>query len=97
MEHHVLGVGLVLGQLGDNDMRALHDSENWDDTSYYDEMKKNVFLAYHMVKAHKRFLDENPEEVVHFRRFQMWYSQQAAGGMFLGLRWGTTSFGPQKV
>ena len=78
--HHPLGVDLVLGQLGDDDMRALDDLENWEDTSYYDEMKKNIFLVYHQVKAHKRILDEYPEEVVHFRRFQLWYQQQAAGG-----------------
>ena len=92
VEHHVLGVGLVLGQLGDNDMRALDDSENWDNTSYYDKMKKNVFLAYHMVKAHTRFLDENPEEVVHFCWFQMWYSQQAAGGHVPGVTLGDDGF-----
>ena len=78
--HHSLGVELVLGQLGDDDMRALDDSDNWEDTSYYDAMKKDVFLAYQQVKAHKRFMEENPDEVVHFRRFQLWYQQQAAGG-----------------
>jgi hypothetical protein len=69
--HDPLGVGLVLVQLGHDDMGALDDSDNWEDNSYYNEMKKNVFLAYHMVKAHGRFLDENPGEVVHFRRFQL--------------------------
>ena len=71
VEHHELGVSLVLSQLGDDVMRALDDSENWEDTSYYDKMKKNVFLAHHMVRAHKRFLEENPEEVIHFMRFQL--------------------------
>ena len=80
MTHLPLGVELVLGQLGDDDMRALDDSDNWEDTSSYDAMKKDVFLTYQQVKAHKRFPDENPEEVVHFRRFQLWYQQQAAGG-----------------
>ena len=92
VEHHELGVSLVLGQLGDDDMRALDDSENWEDTSYYDDMKKNVFLAHHMVRAHKRFLEENPEEVVHFMRFQLWYRQQAAGGHVPGVTRGDNGF-----
>ncbi len=49
-------------------------------TSSYDQMKKNYFFAYHQVQAHKRFVKENPDEVVRFRRFQVWYSQQVAGG-----------------
>ena len=80
VEHHQLGVGVVLGQLGDDDMRALDDSENWEDPSRHEDVKTQVFLSYHMVQAHQRFLDENPEEVAHFRRFQRWYRQQAAGG-----------------
>ena len=90
--HDPLGVGLVLGQLGHDDMRALDDWDNWEDNSYYNEMKKNVFLAYHMVKAHGRFLDENPGEVVHFRRFQLWYQQQAAGGHVPGVTSGDDGF-----
>ena len=58
--HHPLVVDLVLGQLGDDDMRALDDLENWEDTSYYDKMKKHVFLTYQQVEAHKRFMEENP-------------------------------------
>jgi hypothetical protein len=90
--HEPLGVSLVLGQLGHDDMRALDDSDNWEDTSYYDEMKKNVFLSYHQVKAHKRFMEENPDEVVHFRRFQLWYRQQAAGGHVPGRTSGDDGF-----
>ena len=92
MAHHPFGVTLVLGQLGDDDMRALDDSDNWEDTSYYDTMKTNVFLSYHQVKAHKRFLEENPEEVVHFKRFQAWYRQQAAGGHAAGVTSGDNGF-----
>ena len=40
----------------------------------------NYFKAYHMVKAHLRFLEEKPDEVVHFKRFQVWYGEQVAGG-----------------
>jgi hypothetical protein len=90
--HEPLGVSLVLGQLGYDDMRALDDSENWEDTSHYDEMRRNVFLGYHMIKAHGRFLEENPEEGVHFRRFQLWYRQQAAGGHVPGRTWGEDGF-----
>ncbi len=92
MEHDELGVELVLGQLGYDDMRALDDSDNWEDTSYYEEMKKNIFLAHHMVWAHKRFLEENPEEVVYFMRFQRWYQQQADGGHVPGVTRGGDGF-----
>ena len=92
VEHHVLGMGLVFGQLGEDDMRALDDSENWEDTSYYDTMKKDVFLAYQQVKAHKRFMEENPDEVAHFRRFQLWYQQQAAGEHVPGVTSGDDGF-----
>ena len=92
VEHDELGVELVLGQLGYDDMRALDDSDNWEDTSYYEEMKKNIFLAHHMVRAHKRFLEENPEEIVHFVRFQRWYRQQAAGGHVPGVTRGIDGF-----
>ena len=87
-----LGMRLVLGQLGEDDMRALDDSDYWEDVSYYNEMKKNVFLAYHMIKAHGRFLEENPDEVTHFRRFQLWYRQQAAGGHVPGRTSGDDGF-----
>ena len=90
--HEPLGVSLVLGQLGDDDMRALDDSENWEDVSYYNEMKRNVFLAYHMIKAHGRYLDENPDEIAHFRRFPGWYRQQAAGGHVPGRTSGYDGF-----
>ncbi len=90
--HHSLGVELVLGQLGDNEMRALDDSDNWEDTSYYNAMKKDVFLAYQQVKANKCFLEENPDEVVHFSRFQAWYQQQASGGHVPGVTSGDDGF-----
>ena len=78
--HPKLGVDLLIGQLGDDDIRAIDDEENYYDTGDYDEMKKNYFLAYHQVEAHRRFLEENPDEVVYFRRFQLWYRQQTGGG-----------------
>ena len=71
MEHHPLGVSLLIGQLDDKDMRAIDDEENYYDTGYYDTMKKIYFLAYQQVKAHKRFMEENPDEVAHFRHFQL--------------------------
>jgi hypothetical protein len=80
VDHPPLGMNLLIGQLDDEDIRAMDDEENNYDTGSYDQMKKNFFKAYHMVKAHKQFLEENPKEVVHFRRFQLWYSQQVAGG-----------------
>jgi hypothetical protein len=92
VDHDKLGVGIVLGQLGDDEMCALDDSDNWEDPSYYDEMRKNVFLSYHMVEAHMRFLEEHPEEVVHFVRFQRWYQQQAAGGHVPGVTSGDDGF-----
>ena len=47
VDHPVLGVGLVVGQLDDDDLRAIDDEEKFHDTSYFDRMKKDFFLAYH--------------------------------------------------
>ena len=55
-------------------------------------MKKNFFLAYHQVQAHWRFLEECPDEPVHFRRFQLWYRQQVAGGHVPGRTPGDNGF-----
>ena len=70
VDHPPLGVGLLIGQLDEDDNRDMNDNENHYDTSLYDQMKKNLFKAYHMVKAHMRYLEERPDEVVHFKRFQ---------------------------
>jgi len=90
--HLPFSVEIVLGQLDDDNMRALDNSDNWEDTGHYDEIKKNIFLAHHMVRAHKRFLEENPGEIVHFVRFQRWYRQQAAGGHVPGATRGIDGF-----
>jgi len=55
-------------------------------------MKKKFFLAYHQVEAHTRFLKEKPEEMAHFRQFQVWYSQQVAGGHTPGRTPGDNGF-----
>ena len=80
MDHPPLGVGLLIGQLDGEDLRVIDDEENYYDTGNYDNMKKNFFKAYHMVQAHRRYLVENPDEVAHFRRFQIWYRRKVAGG-----------------
>ena len=80
VDHPKLGVSLLIGQLDDDDLRKIGDEEIWHNTGNYDKMKKDYFLAYHQVHAHRRFLEECPDEVVHFRRFQAWYRQQVAGG-----------------
>jgi hypothetical protein len=92
VEHPPLGVNLLIGQLGEDDIRDMEDEENHYDSSHYDQMKKNYFKAYHMVEAHKRFLEERPEEVVHFKRFQVWYRQQVAGGHAPGRTPGDVEF-----
>ena len=92
VEHPELGVGLLIGQLDDKDLRAIDDEENWHGTGNYDQMKRDFFLAYHMVQAHMRYLEENPDEVAHFRRFQLWYSQQVAGGHAPGCTPGDDGF-----
>ena len=92
VENPELGVGLLIGQLDDEDLRAIDDKENWHDTGNYDQMKKNFFKAYHMVQAHMRYLEECPDEVVHFRRFQVWYRRQVAGGHAPGRMPGDNKF-----
>jgi hypothetical protein len=89
VDHPGLGVSLLIGQLGDEDIRAMDDEENFYNTSLHDMMKKKYFLAYHQVQAHKRFLKETPEEVAHVQRFQVWYEQQVAGGH---APWGNSGF-----
>ena len=37
--HPKLGVDLLIGQLGDDDIRAIDAEENFCDTGHYDEMK----------------------------------------------------------
>jgi hypothetical protein len=92
VEHPPLGVSLLIGQLDYEDIRAMDDEENVHDTGCYDGMKKNVFLAYQQVQAHRRYLKENPGEVAHFERFQLWYSQEVAGGHVPGRRPGEDGF-----
>ena len=66
VDHPALGVSFLIGQIDDKDLGALDDKENMHNTSAYDWMKKIFFLAYHQFQAHKRFMKENPNEVVHF-------------------------------
>ena len=72
IDHPPLGVRLLIGQLDEDDIRAIDDEENYYDT-------KNFFKAYHMVQAHMQFLEQNPDEVVHFKRFKVWYRRKNAG------------------
>ena len=37
-------------------------------------------------------MEENPDEVAHFMRFQLWYRQQAAGGHVPGVTSGDDGF-----
>ncbi len=96
VNHPSLGMNLLIGQLGDEDIRAMNDKENHYDTSSYNQMKKNFFKSYHMVQAHMRYLEENPNEVVHFKRFQAWYRQQVAGGHAPGSTPGDDKFWVKK-
>ena len=92
IDHPPLGVSLLIGQLDDDDICAIDDEENYYNTSNYDQMKKIFFKAYHMVQAHTQFLEENPDEVVHFKRFKVWYRRQMAGGDAPGRTPGDTKF-----
>ena len=96
VDHPPLGAGLLIGQLDDKEIQAMEDEENYYDTGHYNQIKKNHFKAYHMVQAHKRFLGENLNEVVHFKRFQAWYWQQVAGGHALGRTPGDNKFWVKK-
>ena len=92
LDHPKHGVGLLIGHLDDKDIRAINDKENFYDTGSYNKMKKNFFLAYHQVQAHRRLLEKCTDEVAHFRRFQLWYSQQVAGGHVPGCTPGDNGF-----
>ena len=45
VDHPPLGVGLLIGQLDEEDLRAIDDKEQWHNTGNFDQMKKNFFKA----------------------------------------------------
>ena len=97
MEHPRECVQLLVGQLGEDDLRAMKDKENHYGTSSDDWKRKRYFLSYHQVDAHMRYLEENPDEVVHFKRFQKWYRQQVAAGHAPGSTLGDNGFWAEKT
>jgi hypothetical protein len=44
VDHHELGVGLLIGQLDDENLRAINDEENCYNTGHYAKMKNFVSL-----------------------------------------------------
>ena len=64
-------LSLLAGRLDVDNVYAEDSLENWHNTSHMDQIKKNYNLAYHQVCAHMRFLELNPDEVVHVNRFQV--------------------------
>ncbi len=64
-------VNLLVGQLGDKDLRLEIDEENLYDSEPWDRVTKNFFLAYHKVKAQVRWFASRPDEAEHYKRFQV--------------------------
>jgi hypothetical protein len=71
MTHPGKYVNLLVGQLNNNDLREERDKENHYDSEPWDLVTKNSFLAYHQVKAQARWFALRPNEVEHYRRFQL--------------------------
>jgi hypothetical protein len=64
-------VNLLVGQLDNKDLRAERDEENHYNSEPWDRVTKNFFLAYHQVKAQARWFALRPDEVEHYKRFQV--------------------------
>jgi hypothetical protein len=64
-------VNLLVGQLNNKDLRAERDEENHYNSEPWDRGTKNFFLAYHKVKAQARWFASRPDEVEHYKRFQV--------------------------
>jgi hypothetical protein len=64
-------VNLLVGQCKEEDLRAESDKENHYDSSLWNRVTKNYFLAYHQVKLHPRWVALRPNEVENIRRFQV--------------------------
>ncbi len=64
-------VNLHVGQKSDKDVREENDEENYHDDEDWEQVTKNYFLAYHQVKAHARWLASRPDEVEHYKKFQV--------------------------
>ncbi len=64
-------VNLLVGQLDDDDLRAERDEENHYNSEPWDMVTENFFLAYHQVKAQAHWFASRPDEVEHYKRFQV--------------------------
>jgi hypothetical protein len=71
MTHPGKYVNLLVGQVDDEDLRSEIDEENHYDSEPWDWVTKNFFLAYHQVKAQARWFASKPDEVEHYKRFQV--------------------------
>ncbi len=71
MTHPGKYVNLLVGQLDNNDLRAERDEENHYNSEPWDLVTKNIFLAYHQVKAQARWFVLRPNEAEHYERFQV--------------------------
>jgi hypothetical protein len=61
----------LAGQLDNEDLRSEIDEENIYDSEPWDWVTKNFCLAYHQVKAQARWFASRPDEVEHYKRFQV--------------------------
>jgi hypothetical protein len=73
-------VTLLVGQIDDEEQREERDEENFYDCSEWEQTTQSYYLSYHEVKAHLRWVASRPAEAEAYKRFQVWYSQQADEG-----------------
>ena len=64
-------VSLFIGQKDDEEQRAESDEENYHPPFEAEQTTQNLFLAYHQVKAHLRFIASRPAKAEAYRRFQV--------------------------
>ncbi len=64
-------VNLLVGQLDDEDLRSEIDEENLYNSEPWDRVTKNLFLAYHQVKAQAHWFASRTDEGERYKRFQV--------------------------
>ena len=97
VDHPPLGVGLLIGQLDDEDLQAINDEENWHNTGNYDQMKNN-FLRPTIWSKHTCVIWKNVRmKLCTSGVFRCGIGNRWLGDTLPGIRQGTTSFGPRRT
>jgi hypothetical protein len=64
-------VNLLVGQCDNENLRAETDEENHYNSLLWDQKTKDLFLAYHQVKAQAHLFASRLGEAEHYKKFQV--------------------------